>query len=35
MNTWQFCVAFFGDGENLTLSNVVGDLEPGDKKVTN
>ena len=32
--TWQFCWWPFWDGENVTLSRAVGDLQPGDKKVT-
>ena len=35
-HSWQFCDRdLFGDGENVTLSKLVGDLQLGDKKVTN
>ena len=31
---WQFFTTFFGDGENVTLSKVVGGLQLGSEKVT-
>ena len=33
--SWQFCWCPFWDGENVTLSKVVGELQLGDQKVRN